>query len=176
MEFCKTGGRTYLQLVSQNGNLPQVGVEITTIWNHHLVKSSTIHFRNRCMTHDYTYMIHMICVGNCNPCWIRVYVCPNLERSVTRAFLEFREWIVHSSQWTKTLTAIDCRLGLKKRHIYGFLLPDSYCRKSSECRNGHLLLCQQMVILGIFTCSSCVSCNPISSRNTPLKSITEKYL
>ena len=28
---------THLKNISQNGNLPQIGMEIKNIWNHHLV-------------------------------------------------------------------------------------------------------------------------------------------
>ena len=39
-EVCEklVGGSNPLKNISQNGNLPQVGVTINNIWNHHLVK------------------------------------------------------------------------------------------------------------------------------------------
>ena len=35
---------THLKNISQNGNLPQVGVKIKNFWNHHLDKESGVFF------------------------------------------------------------------------------------------------------------------------------------
>ena len=35
---------THLKNISQNGNLPQVGVKIKNLWNHHLVFLHSLHF------------------------------------------------------------------------------------------------------------------------------------
>ena len=37
---------THLKNISQNGNLPQIGVKIKSIWNHHLEKTSKFHTQN----------------------------------------------------------------------------------------------------------------------------------
>ena len=51
---------THLHDISQNGNLPQVGVEIKNIWNHHL----TYHLEQHNSTHSQCWPGSMIAKGS----------------------------------------------------------------------------------------------------------------
>ncbi len=58
---------------------------------------------------------------------------------------------MHSTPVTvnKNTDAIECRLRPKKRQMDSYYRIPAVERKSLECRSGHLLLCHQMLILGV---------------------------
>ena len=45
IHFLGGGWTTHLKNMSQNGNLPEVGVNIKNIWNHHIVLAPMLNFR-----------------------------------------------------------------------------------------------------------------------------------